>query len=49
MKTPLAAAEAGCSNSHRYLLNPATVAEGLTIYSAPLSAKALQPSGICLS
>ncbi len=29
INTPFAAAEAGCSSSHRYCESPATVAEGL--------------------
>src|SRR3546814_8053777 len=45
MKQPLATAEAGCSSFQRYWLKPATVAEGFTMYSAPASASARQPSG----
>jgi hypothetical protein len=49
MKTPFATAAAGCSSFQRYWLRPATVAEGLTIYSAPFNASARQPSGKCRS
>jgi len=45
MKYPLAAAWAGCSNFHKYSLNPATVAEGLYTISAPFNPRHRAPSG----
>ena len=40
---------AGCSSFHRYWLRPATVADGFTMYSAPFSASARQPSALSIS